>query len=386
MSSYQEKYLKYKNKYSELKNKKAIYDMIGGKVDFTPTDIDDVMKFIKSHVEPVDGKDYKTDPTPDPTPDPEPYGEKSKLSDKKRYFVICYGPPASGKTLARKMACNIIKNHFGEELPINDLMKTFVDTSVDNIIYHSEAIIKNGEGKTETKKTIKQILIDNINNVFKPNVNILDDTKIQLPDVDKLGLLADTDIRKNFDTQIQLNQNIYFNYKEIADDLSLILGAFGILRKKNIFFEIASPAIEYMLDLISVLYKWKYNIILIYPFTKNIDLLCSRSIRRGCEEGRVVPAAEVTWKASKSIDKYFEDIIEVDNPNSMINKLDNLYVLRYNAEINLEKTIGDKKILDMINEGTYPLNDTSVNEDIYDIIYKKDRTKDITVIKQTQKQ
>jgi hypothetical protein len=187
-------------------------------------------------------------------------------------------------------------------------------------------------------------------------------------------MLKDPEMQNKFQSQIDLNQNIYFNYKEIADDISLLLGAFAILRKKNVFFEIASPAIEYINDLISVLYKWKYNIIFIYPYTTNIDLLCNRSVNRGCVEGRLVTTKEIEWKTSGSIVRYFDSVINTGNPNSMLNKLENFYVLRYNAKMELT----DDK-LNSIGNGTFNLiikdkdknNNTSQdNLDIYDLIYK----------------
>ncbi len=393
MSSYQEKYIKYKNKYNDLKNINALYDLVGGKTGFNPADIKDIFKHIEENLGMDGNQDNRikiTDPVQYAT---YPIKEQEKIEHKTKYFVICYGPPASGKSLSRKIACNVIKQHFNDFLPreeykdasIDDLMKTFVDTSVDDIVYN---INTDEIDESNKKKTVKDILVNNINSVFKNETNkedLIKDVKNfedietqlhkELTTEKKLEMLKNTDLQQKFQSQIDLNQKIYFNYKEIADDISLLLGAFAILRKKNVFFEIASPAIEYINDLISVLYKWKYNIIFIYPYTTNIDLLCVRSVNRGCVEGRLVPRKEIEWKTSGSIVRYYDSVINTGNPNSMLNKLENFYVLRYNANMILTD---DKN--NSINNGTFNLirdknNNTSQdNLDIYDLIYKDKKT------------
>jgi hypothetical protein len=376
MSIYQDKYIKYKNKYNELKNIKELHNLVGGKTGFNPSDIKDIFKFIEENLDTPN----VTDQIPYAT-----YPITPALSNpfKSKYFVICYGPPASGKSISRKIACNVIKQHFNNYLPelyknaenINELMKTFVDTSVDDIIYNINTKEKI-DGSSSKVKTVKDILIENINTVFKlKDINDFEDFEKKLSTADKLELLKVPNTEEKFKEQVSLNQKVYFNYKEIADDVSLLLGAFAILRKKNVFFEIASPAIEYINDLISVLYKWKYNIIFIYPYTTNIDLLCRRSINRGCVEGRVVPRGEIEWKTSGSVVRYYDSVINKGNPNSMINKLENFYVLRYNAQMEL-----DEEKNKAINDGKFNL--TKDNQDIHDLIYK-DKDKGITVVKVT---
>ena len=87
---FKEKYKKYKMKYTELKNKQNIYNFLGGvcQLDkkFNYEDLSSVLDYAKNRYECTENK--KTD---------------------KKYFVILYGPPASGKTIARKLACTYIK-------------------------------------------------------------------------------------------------------------------------------------------------------------------------------------------------------------------------------------------------------------------------------------
>ncbi len=380
MSEYQQKYMKYKNKYNELKNIKELYNLVGGKTGFNPTDINDIFRYVTEN---LDDSSKITDPVPYAT---YPYLPQSTYPLKSKFFVICYGPPASGKSLSRKIACNIIKQHFSDIIPesfktsnVDELMKTFVDTSVDDIIYNintKEKVDVSGD----RVKTVKDILIENIGKVFKNDIRFakvtdFEDFEKKLSTKDKLQLLQNSEISEQFKEQVTLNQKLYFNYKDIADDISLLLGAFAILRKKNVFFEIASPAVEYMNDLISVLYKWKYNIIFIYPYTTDIDLLCKRSINRGCAEGRVVPRGDIEWKTSSSIVRYYDSIINKGNPNSMINKLENLYVIRYKADMDL-----DALKIKAIEDGNFNL--TKNNTDIHDLVYKN-KDNGITVVKIT---
>tara|TARA_B110000908_G_C9996831_1_gene332322 strand:+ start:164 stop:520 length:357 start_codon:yes stop_codon:yes gene_type:complete len=76
----------------------------------------------------------------------------------KRYCVILYGVPGAGKTIARKIACSIIKNEYKENMSLKNIHKSFIDTGVDDIIYDIKA---NGE-----IHDIKTQLIDNKNKVF----------------------------------------------------------------------------------------------------------------------------------------------------------------------------------------------------------------------------
>ena len=203
--NYQDKYLKYKSKYNELKKKDEIYNLIGGKIPFNSRDIDDVFKFIKENM-----------------------GDVNNVTEKK-YFVILYGPPASGKTLSRKIACNIIKQQFREKSTYQEIMNSFVDTSVDDIVYN----IKDKDNDND--KTIKEILIENLKKVFegklpKNKTNDVFNMSEGLSEEEKQEILKNEDVKENFNRTIERNKNKYFEYRPIADDLSLILGAFGVLR------------------------------------------------------------------------------------------------------------------------------------------------------------
>ena len=80
---------------------------------------------------------------------------------KNKYFVICYGPPASGKSIARKIACNLIKNIYNDETDISTIIASFIDTGVDDIIASTI---------TQGSKPLKEILQKNIRDVIGDSV------------------------------------------------------------------------------------------------------------------------------------------------------------------------------------------------------------------------
>jgi hypothetical protein len=111
---YKSKYIKYKQKYKEIQKKKIIYNLLGGEcrndIKLNYKDIDSTLNFIKNHY------------------------ECAPLQTINNYFVILYGPPASGKSSSRKLACKIIKEQFIEEtLTHYDIMKSFILYSVRKI-------------------------------------------------------------------------------------------------------------------------------------------------------------------------------------------------------------------------------------------------------------
>jgi hypothetical protein len=51
-----------------------------------------------------------------------------------RYFVIVYGPIASGKSLARKIACVILNKYFEPTTPPDLIFNTLVNIDIDKMI------------------------------------------------------------------------------------------------------------------------------------------------------------------------------------------------------------------------------------------------------------
>ena len=207
------KYLKYKNKYYELKQKNKIIQLFGGndkcnKVQLiTPQDLSSALDYVKNR--------YNC--------------SKSKTVNK--YFVILYGPPASGKTIARKIACDYIKKRYERELNLQDILNSFIDTGVDDIVYdinyHS--------------KPLKTYLVDLLNKAFTDS-----DVESDVTNINK----------QKVQEQLKRNIEIYFNYrqKQNIDGISALLAASASYTNHNVFFETASPSFDYIKDLINTLF------------------------------------------------------------------------------------------------------------------------------------
>jgi len=324
--NYKLKYIKYKKEYIKLKNKKIIYDLIGGactqkKLNFT--NIDSILEFIKEY--------YTCAPN----------------QTKNQYFVILYGPPASGKTLSRKIACKLIKDNFDEKLSYDDIYNSFIDTGVDEIV--SKTLIN----ETENTKSVEEQMIDNINHI------LTDENKT-------LQFIKDNIDRKDIIDMKKKNSDLYIKYRKLVDEMSLVLGAFATFVRKNVFFEISSPYIDYIINLINTAYKWNYKIIFIYPYTNNIDLLNDRVIIRGLQVGRFIEQTEIIKKITECYTAYTNKIINFDNDKSMLNEYENIIIFRYNTKINSD----EQKLLSTYN---YNFDDPNINEKIYDYIIKNNK-------------
>jgi hypothetical protein len=291
--SFEQKYLKYKNKYKNAKkinnqinyiNKK--FNLFGGdckpKLTYDPLNFESFIKYITNKYE-CTGKNIKTT---------------------NKYFVILYGPPASGKTLAKKIATQIIKNNFDEQLGNEDIFKTFIDSSVDELTYDK---LVNGTTTSVIDLLLetlnKKIITENIDkNKLRPFINdIVDDT--------------------------------FKIYKENrADSLSELMIFLASFLNKNIFFETSTAGLSYIHGLLDILTWHNYKPILIYPYTNDVRLLYERSIDRGLKEGRFLKcytAFGLNTIYDKNVNTYNEEIVtkKFMDPHKIF------LIYRYNANI-----------------------------------------------------
>jgi hypothetical protein len=295
---YKQKYQKYKIKYNQLKYKNEIYNLLGGLCEpnkkFSYDDMSSVLDYVKNRYDCTDNK--KTD---------------------KKYIVILYGPPASGKTISRKIACSYIKNHFNESMSKEDIYKSFIDTGVDDIVYDAYY-------KEEMPLSVKNKMKNTLDKFFEQK-------KIQ-PD-QRLNYLK----LFNHDVSEIINENnkIYMKYRreKNIDDLSALLGIIATYTNHNVFFEISSAYIEYINNVISTIYWNNYNVVFIYPYTDNIDLLSERSYLRGLNEGRIMSREYIDSKIKECYDGYQSKIINESDKKSIINIYKNIMILRYNTNL-----------------------------------------------------
>lgn len=221
----------------------------------------------------------------------------------KKYFVILYGPPASGKSIARKIACHAIKEQYGEIISPHQIFETFVDTSIDEITYDVEVKTDNGY------KKVSELLMENYNNFIK-----------DIPEKDKLS-----HIKNNILDISGKSFNIYKSNR--PDYVSELLLYFSVFLNRNIFMETAGTDIQYVNKIISSITWYGYKPIVIYPFINDVNILYDRSLSRGIKEGRFV-----TCNLLSSLIKQCQENYHLIKKTLV--DFNNFFALQYNAQFN----------------------------------------------------
>lgn len=265
-------------------------------------------------------------------------GSSFDIKTKNRYFVILYGVPGSGKTIARKISYHKIKQLYEEEPTIENMEKTFVDTSIDDIIYE----LKFNDDDSDIQKK----LIDN-------KSSILGSTEAKQTDID-------VNILKNL---IDTSYDIYIKHKTEGNILSELLFYISAYFSKNIFMEISSPNIDYLLNIINGFCKfYNYIPIFIYPYINNQNILRKRTLDRGLIEGRFI-SMEGEFGIINKIAKLEEGYIQFQNKiltdgYKILNNIEDINknpkiinVISYNSDFNesIYKKIGDNDFSDINN-------------------------------------
>ena len=239
-------------------------------------------------------------------------GDEDKKTSKK-YFVILFGPPGSGKTLGRKMACHGIKTFYEESLNETDIEKTFIETGIDEITYDVEL---------KDDFTVRDKLMKNLDGY--------------IGEADSIEIKKEL-VKENINNLVFSSFSIYRNNR--PDYLSELLFYLAAFFDKNIFFEVATPQNEYIKNLINVFCNfYKYHPVLIYPFVNDVNILYDRTISRGLKEGRFV-ACDGPYGLQKIVAsdlKSYEDLKDIlKNAKDKIDWMSYLSIM-YNANISLE--------------------------------------------------
>ena len=61
----------------------------------------------------------------------------SQTNTNNKFFVICFGPPGSGKSLSKLLSIGLIKKYFETQTDISDIKNSFVDSQVDQLVEDS---------------------------------------------------------------------------------------------------------------------------------------------------------------------------------------------------------------------------------------------------------
>lgn len=276
-------------------------DQSGREIKICQGNLDSLLAYIKTHTSNVN----------------------SNATTLKKYCVIMYGPPASGKTVGRNIAAHWIKKYMDDTLMSeNEIMDTFIDTNVDDIVYKLETV----DGIE-----IKKKLTNSSNNIINP---FNDST---LTDNDKIKIA-----KKEINELVKQSSTIYFSKRTDADAVSQLLCYVAAFLGKNIFIEISSGNLDYIENHILDFCKW-YNYIpcIIYPFVKNIDILCNRMHRRALIDGRYIDCDDSHYGLRGKMISTFNQWNKIKD--SIDKKASKYLILMYMAD-NLDPLIYNKII------------------------------------------
>lgn len=233
--------------------------------------------------------------------------DEIKTITNNKYAVVLYGSPASGKRIAKKIACKLICDHFEKsQISIKDLFDTFIDTEVDSIIY--DIVDSNNI-------SLKDKMLD----AYKQIINVSD------TDVNDVNIIKSA-VKTNIKDIVDATGKIYFLHKKEADAISEFILSYSVVANKNIFFEISSANIEYIQITLDRLKYYGYIPILIYPYINDVEILYNRAIDRGIKEGRFFTKQMLNDKIIPLFEKYpqLKDIIKC---------YDTYGIFQYNSDI-----------------------------------------------------
>lgn len=324
--SYYQKYLYYKKKYVELKMKGGKLCSAENNKPLIEGDIDSFLEYIRSE-----------------------YDCTNKYKTTRKYFVILYGPPGSGKTDAFKESCKLIKEHFEEHLNIDEIMSTFINSGLDDLVYRF--VHKTDEPHNIDNTKIK--LIKSLNEFLRRKLGYSSgDEKI-----------TETFVKNPINAS-ELGNNsykIYSKMKSSMDDMSSLLLWVASYFKRNILFEISSGDFKYINNMIALLSG--YIPIIIYPYSNNLKQLFERNAIRSLSEGRFVSCGFIRDKMTLSIQnfnimlenfdrEYSGDIIVCSYDNTKRQKTDIISYNNLRVKKNNTNSISIYTVLPLIDATT----------------------------------
>jgi hypothetical protein len=242
-------------------------------------------------------------------------GNKTKAKDKdKKFFVLLYGPPASGKTTARKIACQKIYQMYGGYTSVDELYNTFVDTSVDDIVGD---IMQDND--LQTTKNLQTVFYHTLEKYFTENPIELQNSNITL------DIWLTNDMIKDKTTYIMSNKTLlnllatnsfeaYNKNRKSADAISDLVRDASFFLGLNVFVESASYDEKYWRGVFELVKYYGYTPIIIYPYTKNFVEIQRRNIARGLTSYRILNndgpygITQKMEECSKSFNLLFNDL------------------------------------------------------------------------------
>jgi tRNA uridine 5-carbamoylmethylation protein Kti12 len=254
--------------------------------------------------------------------------EKEKEKEQK-HLIMLYGPPASGKSIAKKIMLS--------KLGINN--DNYIDINLDDII---------GD-----------------DNKYRETINTLKKNELTKAEIEQQAIDVYFDTRKKADLVFELLLFITRLY-----DISLVVEVTGSTFCSMVWWD----------KILSFFKSKNYKISLIYPFVENQYTLIKRAAERGKQIYRFISdktMIDSISNAKKNINRILKE--SIDNQ-----RFDNIYI--YNNEDEKFNTLSDKReeLIDLFNNNimykkeenkTYTSNDESLKhrlDGINGIIYTED--------------
>lgn len=240
---------------------------------------------------------------------------KQFVRTKNKYAVVLYGSPASGKRIAKKIACKIICENFEPNnlMNVENIFESFVDTEVDSIIYNM-----NDRNNVQIK--------DKMMNAYKEIIKNKTGIDVNNCELNELKSI----IKDNINEIVNVTSNIYMENKKQADAMSDLIRSYSVVNSRNIFFEISSAHIEYIKIVLDGLRYYDYIPIIVYPFISNPHILYNRSIERGIKEGRFFTLTG----DEQSLDKKIKPLLDnYQNLKNIVANYAKYAILQYNSNI-----------------------------------------------------
>jgi hypothetical protein len=214
-----------------------------------------------------------------------------------KYCVVLFGPPASGKSKATDLAISMINNERKSNLKKSNFFELNIDSFVE---------------ETTEWQTLKST-----------------DEELKNPDL------------------VNKNKELYFDIRNKINRIFELFLNCCILLKLNFTLETTGINFDWHMEIIknikndkfsseyTMLSKYGYNFILMYPYTPNVDLLAKRAENRAIKSGRVITHDEfIKNNFINKANTSFNDIVLANSKYFYI-------ICKYNAEINIEKQLLD---------------------------------------------
>ena len=245
--------------------------------DTNPANLDSLLQFIKKTIE-----------------------TKTKHGVKK-YCVILIGTPASGKSLAKKVSCDIIKQIEKSDVYHDDIYNSFVDINVDDYVYGKKIEPDGLTGKQELYELSQDFFRD----------------KGIISDIDKKIYMENEKNQAEIEKFVGTATAKYFSIRNDINSIGSLMMFVASYFSLNLFIETVGDRSEYLDWLINNFCPYEnYTPILVYPKVSNAELHKQRLISRAIKEGRFV-----SFDYIQSIIPNIDRVYDYLNSYSFINKL-----------------------------------------------------------------